>query len=83
MRQLDGGRGLTELARTLADTVVEPASTTCCGFAGDRGLLHRELTKSATRDEAAEVMTLHADTHRRQRPRQPKAEVSPISRNDE
>lgn len=63
MRQLDGGRGLTELARTLADTVVEPASTTCCGFAGDRGFLHRELTESATRDEAAEVMMLDADAH--------------------
>lgn len=47
----------------LADTVVEPASATCCGFAGDRGFLHRELTESATREEAAEVMTLDADAH--------------------
>lgn len=27
----------------------------CCGFAGDRGMLHPELTASATRPEAAEV----------------------------
>ena len=27
-----------------------------CAFAGDRGLLHEELTRSATRDEAREVM---------------------------
>ena len=63
MRQLDGGRGLTELTRTLAHTVVEPASATCCGFAGDRGFLHRELTESATREEAAEVATLDGDAH--------------------
>jgi D-lactate dehydrogenase len=63
MRQLDGGRALTELAHALAHTVIEPASATCCGFAGDRGFLHRELTESATRDEAAEVATLDADAH--------------------
>ncbi|MFG1998611.1 (Fe-S)-binding protein [Spirillospora sp. NPDC048911] len=63
MRHLDGGHGLKELSRSLADTVVEPASSTCCGFAGDRGLLHPELTESATREEAAEVTALAADVH--------------------
>lgn len=36
----------------------DPASTTCCGFAGDRGFLHPELTASATHAEAAEVVTV-------------------------
>ena len=27
----------------------------CCGFAGDRGFLHPELTRSATRQEGAEA----------------------------
>jgi D-lactate dehydrogenase len=62
-RQLDGGRALSELAGALADTVVEPVSATCCGFAGDRGLLHPELAWSATREEAAEVAALDADAY--------------------
>ena len=32
-----------------------PVDWGCCGFAGDRGLLHPELTASATAREAAEV----------------------------
>jgi D-lactate dehydrogenase len=32
---------------------VVPVGTTCCGTAGDRGLLHPELVVSATRDEKA------------------------------
>ena len=31
------------------------AAATCCGFAGDRGLLHPELALAATADEAAEL----------------------------
>jgi D-lactate dehydrogenase len=34
-----------------------PIGTTCCGTAGDRGLLHPELVRSATREEAAVVRT--------------------------
>jgi D-lactate dehydrogenase len=34
---------------------VVPVGTTCCGTAGDRGLLHPELVVSATRDEKAEL----------------------------
>ena len=40
---------------TLADEVVVPVSATCCGFAGDRGMLHPELTASATAPQAAEL----------------------------
>ncbi len=32
-----------------------PDAWDCCAFAGDRGLLHPELTASATRAEAARV----------------------------
>ncbi|MDO5493191.1 MAG: FAD-binding and (Fe-S)-binding domain-containing protein [Nesterenkonia sp.] len=46
---------LTGLGEMLADEVVVPAAWGCCGFAGDRGLLHPELTDSATAQEAAEV----------------------------
>lgn len=35
--------------------VVVPVDWGCCGYAGDRGMLHPELTASATRAEAAEV----------------------------
>jgi len=39
----------------VADDVVVPDDWQCCAFAGDRGLLHPELTASATRQEAAEI----------------------------
>ncbi|MEU5870885.1 FAD-binding and (Fe-S)-binding domain-containing protein [Glycomyces sp. NPDC047369] len=63
MQRLDGGRGLTRLAEALADKVVVPDTATCCGFAGDRGLLHPELAESAARSEAAEVAGIEADVH--------------------
>jgi D-lactate dehydrogenase len=43
------------LAGAIAEEVVVPIDWGCCGFAGDRGLLHPELTASATRREAAAV----------------------------
>jgi D-lactate dehydrogenase len=46
---------LTALAGALADDVVVPAGTTCCGMAGDRGLAHPELPASALRDAAADL----------------------------
>jgi D-lactate dehydrogenase len=54
-RQLDLVGGLARVAGAVAESVEIPKSATCCGFAGDRGLLHPELTASATRDEAAEL----------------------------
>ena len=42
---------LERLAGRLAGEVLVPVGTTCCGTAGDRGLLHPELVISATRDE--------------------------------
>jgi D-lactate dehydrogenase len=46
---------LDALARALADEVVVPVGTTCCGMAGDRGLLHPELPQSALRDVKADL----------------------------
>jgi D-lactate dehydrogenase len=42
---------LCDIASALADQVDLPVGTTCCGTAGDRGLLHPELVVSATREE--------------------------------
>ena len=44
---------LERLAARLAGDVLVPVGTTCCGTAGDRGLLHPELVISATREEKA------------------------------
>ena len=46
---------LETVARACAREVVTPDDTGCCAFAGDRGMLHEELTRSATRPEAEEV----------------------------
>jgi D-lactate dehydrogenase len=44
---------LKQIASYLADEVEVPIGTTCCGTAGDRGLLHPELVVSATREVKA------------------------------
>jgi D-lactate dehydrogenase len=54
-RHLGLERQLREVAGAIADHVHQPIRATCCGMAGDRGLLHPELTESATADEAAEL----------------------------
>ncbi len=46
---------LGALAAAIADDVYLPPTGTCCGFAGDRGISHPELTAAATKTEAAEV----------------------------
>jgi D-lactate dehydrogenase len=55
VRHLGLVRQLEAIAAELAEDVVTPPSATCCGFAGDRGFLHPELTAAATADEAAEL----------------------------
>jgi D-lactate dehydrogenase len=52
---------LEAIARACGDEVTVPLSAGCCGFAGDRGFLFPELTQAATRHEAAEVKSKHAD----------------------
>lgn len=56
-------RPLMSLAGELAEEVYLPPSAGCCGFAGDRGFLHPELTEAATRTEAAEVRCRSFDAY--------------------
>jgi D-lactate dehydrogenase len=46
---------LLAVASAVAAHVTVPATWGCCGFAGDRGLLHPELTASATAAQGAEI----------------------------
>ncbi len=64
----DRRAGDLESLRTVAAAwgaeVVVPPDAGCCGFAGDRGMLHPELTAAATRPEALDVAALgHADAY--------------------
>lgn len=54
---------LTTIAAALATEVVVPTDWGCCAFAGDRGMLHPELTASATAAEAAEVRQTEHDLY--------------------
>jgi D-lactate dehydrogenase len=49
---------LKQIAAHLAEEAEVPIGTTCCGTAGDRGLLHPELVVSATREVKA-VLDAH------------------------
>jgi D-lactate dehydrogenase len=62
-RHLGLERELREVAGAIADEVVQPIRATCCGMAGDRGLLHPELTASATSEEAAELAGSEHDAY--------------------
>ncbi|MBT2439142.1 FAD-binding oxidoreductase [Streptomyces sp. ISL-36] len=63
MRHLGDEEKLTALARACAEEVVVPDDAGCCAFAGDRGMLHPELTASATAREAAAVTARPFDAH--------------------
>jgi D-lactate dehydrogenase len=54
-RHMNATTTLQRVAEAVAEEVYVPPSAYCCGFAGDRGMLHPELTRSATAPEAAEV----------------------------
>ena len=54
---------MVALATAVAGEVVVPDDWGCCAFAGDRGLLHPELTASATAPEAAEVRSRPYDAY--------------------
>ncbi|MGA7205126.1 MAG: FAD-binding and (Fe-S)-binding domain-containing protein [Specibacter sp.] len=54
---------LEKVAAAVAETVLIPDNWGCCGFAGDRGLLHPELTESATRAQAEDVAAMGASAH--------------------
>lgn len=52
---------LTAIAEAVAEDVFVPEGWGCCAFAGDRGMLHPELTASATSQESAEIATAESD----------------------
>jgi D-lactate dehydrogenase len=54
---------LRAVAEAAAEVVVVPEDWGCCAFAGDRGMLHPELTASATAREAAEVQAAGSTRH--------------------
>jgi len=54
---------LHSLAEALAEDVYVAPSATCCGFAGDRGFSHPELTAAATAEQAAELAGREFDAH--------------------
>ena len=54
---------LRALAAALAEDVHVAPSATCCGFAGDRGISHPELTAAATRPQAEELAGRRFDAH--------------------
>jgi D-lactate dehydrogenase len=53
--QLGLNPALLRVAAAAAEEVVQPEDWSCCAFAGDRGLLHPELTAAATAPEARAV----------------------------
>ena len=61
--RLGANDALMDVARAVAREVHVPMSWGCCGFAGDRGMLHPELTASATAAQAAEVRDRDAAGH--------------------
>jgi D-lactate dehydrogenase len=54
---------LRRLAAAAAEEVVVPTDWSCCAFAGDRGLLHPELTAAAAALEAAQVRAARGAQH--------------------
>lgn len=61
--QLGSFDDVVAIARLIAQDVEVPENWGCCAFAGDRGLLHPELTASATQREAETVAELNSDLH--------------------
>ena len=63
MQHLGVSGYLVTLARAVADLVHVPSAMTYCAYAGDRGMLHPELTASATAREAVEVAAAGCSAH--------------------
>jgi D-lactate dehydrogenase len=62
-RQMGLASRLRSLANALAEDVHVAPSATCCGFAGDRGFTHPELTAAATAPQARELSGREFDAH--------------------
>ena len=53
--ELSINQNMKNIAEMISIRVVIPDDWSCCGFAGDRGLLHPGLTASATKKESEEL----------------------------
>jgi D-lactate dehydrogenase len=62
-RKLGLDAKLLAIAKQCARSASVPLDLGCCAFAGDRGLLFPELTRSATQKEATEVLARRYDGH--------------------
>lgn len=54
---------LMRVAGACAERATVPFAWGCCGYAGDRGMLHPELTAAATAPEAAEIQSGDFDAY--------------------
>lgn len=61
--QLGIDPALRAIGAVVASEVRVPDAWGCCAYAGDRGMLHPELTEAATAPEAAEVAGWGADAY--------------------
>jgi D-lactate dehydrogenase len=61
LRKLGLDGKMLNIAKRCARSATVPLNLGCCAFAGDRGLLFPELTKSATEKETAEVLAKNYD----------------------
>lgn len=59
----DSSKSLNRVCSALAKEVITPPNWGCCAFAGDRGFLEPELTKSATHEEAIFVQSVSASAY--------------------
>jgi len=58
--RMGANAALQAVADGVAERVEIPENWGCCAFAGDRGMLHPELTASATKAQAADVLAMDA-----------------------
>jgi D-lactate dehydrogenase len=59
--KMGGLADLLRVAQAHSEHVVVPPGAECCGFAGDRGFVFPELTRSATEVEGSEVRAIATD----------------------
>jgi D-lactate dehydrogenase len=60
---LGSDANLKMIAAAISPDVMIPETWGCCGFAGDRGMLHPELTASATHVQAEEIREKQFDAY--------------------
>jgi D-lactate dehydrogenase len=59
--KMDLDKKLISIAEEICEQVEVPDNLGCCGMSGDRGLMYPDLTTSATKAEAEEVVKVDYD----------------------